>query len=109
MFAHFVGDFLAQTTYMALGKSKKWPPLLLHVFVYSAILAIITFPFWGNTLYWICFITANFSLHLLVDSITAPISAKLWESDLKRGFFCMIGFDQFLHFVCLNATLTLLN
>ena len=38
LMAHFVGDFICQTDWMALNKSKRWDALALHVGVYSAVL-----------------------------------------------------------------------
>ncbi|HEU5141494.1 MAG TPA: DUF3307 domain-containing protein [Bacillales bacterium] len=37
---HFVGDFLFQTNWMAVNKSKKWSPLFTHCVVYTAVVAL---------------------------------------------------------------------
>ena len=38
--AHFVGDFLFQTSWMAKHKATRWGPLFTHVAVYTASVAV---------------------------------------------------------------------
>lgn len=118
---HFIGDFILQSNWMALGKSKSIPPLTFHVLVYS----LVFLPFYGFH-FWI----VTFYLHWIVDFITSRITSKLWFIDLfptsckpedadpnwstyyahirenkRHWFFVMIGFDQLIHYVCLGLTL----
>lgn len=40
LIGHLIGDFLLQTGWMAKYKATKWIPLLAHVTVYTAVVAI---------------------------------------------------------------------
>lgn len=115
--SHFIGDFLLQSDWMALNKSKNWRALCLHCLVYSLCF------FW---LGWV-FVLVTFLLHLLTDAVTSRVTSKLWFVDLfarynegtptkypwfanvnmkkRHWFFVMIGLDQLIHLVTLEATL----
>lgn len=100
---HFIGDFLLQSNWMAVNKSKRWGVLALHCLIYSA-----CFSPWG-----LKFVALVFALHFVTDAITSRITSKLWffrqlnpeynewyYVDGKRWlFFLTIGFDQWLHLV----------
>lgn len=110
---HFVGDFLLQSDWMALNKSKQWRPLLLHTVVYSS-----CFIWFG-----LGFSVTTFFLHTATDYVTSRITSRLWFIDLnlseafghtlvsakvnagkRHWFFTMIGLDQLIHFVTLAVT-----
>lgn len=40
LLGHLVGDFLLQTSWMAQYKATRWLPLLTHVTVYTAVIAL---------------------------------------------------------------------
>lgn len=40
LIAHLIGDFLLQTGWMAKHKASKWLPLLTHVSIYTAVIAL---------------------------------------------------------------------
>lgn len=40
LLGHLVGDFLLQTSWMAKHKATQWLPLLAHVSVYTAVIAL---------------------------------------------------------------------
>jgi hypothetical protein len=84
--AHFVADFIAQSDWMALNKSKRWDALALHVVIYTAILAafvcLFTYPpdvpdaearagFWS-------FVGINAVAHFVQDAITSRLTSRLW-------------------------------
>ncbi len=110
--AHFVGDWLLQTNWQALNKSKNNEALTRHVLVYS-----LCFIPWG-----LGFASFTFLSHWVTDYFTSRIGAKLWFIELdgnyapnlfdfakvdmrKRGrFWTMIGFDQLIHFIALALT-----
>ena len=74
---HFIGDFVLQSKYMALNKSKRITPLLLHCIVYSL-------PFlWFGWIFafWACL------LHFPVDYVSSKITSKLWEAKEVHWFF----------------------
>lgn len=101
LLAHWVGDFLLQTSNMAVNKhsSLKW--LLLHVGAYSLVmLAIGQFLFsWQVGLGFAVF---NGLLHLVTDFFTSKLSAKY--QDKPRVFYPVLGFDQLVHTACLYWT-----
>lgn len=92
LFVHWFADFVCQSNYMAQGKSKSMKPLLLHIFVYSTILSILTLnPIFG---------LINGLFHLVTDYITSRFTSKLYSKGDVHNFF-VIGLDQWLHYVVL--------
>ena len=115
MLVHFISDFLLQNDYMAQNKSRNFNILSLHSLVYS-----LPFLVFGN-FYFVCFL---YTTHWMIDGITSKITSRLfgkWFSyftcnveDVKvqpslHYFFCVIGFDQFLHFLVILAGIYLYN
>lgn len=132
--AHFVADFLCQTDWMALNKSKRWDALTAHVLVYAGVLAMFLVPCvsfnvalgGGLSL----FIAVNFVAHWVQDAITSRINARLWflkmtpcgkgailwgkpdnrtayfvdDTGARHWFFVGIGADQMLHYITLFVT-----
>ena len=93
LIAHFVGDFILQSEWMALNKSKRVLPLLAHGLVYSIALAIIL----QNPIY----AGIQGGLHIVVDFFTSKATRWLWEKHETRLFFVVIGLDQLIHQLCL--------
>lgn len=113
---HFIGDFLLQSNYMALNKSKSFGVLCLHCLVYS----LCFLPFG------LLFSLITFLTHLGTDFVTSRITSKLWFIDLRlrstvnpnlkwpffamidtkkrHWFFVAIGFDQLIHYFTLGLT-----
>ena len=103
---HFVGDFLFQTTWMALNKSKDNKALTAHVAVYS-----VCFMAFGLE-----FVAITFVLHWITDWCTSRLTSRWWfiddagVDDRKRTlFFGTIGFDQLIHGWCLVLTYVFLT
>lgn len=94
MTLHLCGDFFAQTSSMALGKSKSWFWLSLHVWTYGLFFLPFGFKFWLVTM----------ALHFVTDAITSRINARLYQIPDKHWFFCGIGADQLIHLYCLAGT-----
>lgn len=113
--AHFVGDFLLQTDWMAINKSKSNKALTIHALVYS-----LCFIVFGPK-----FAALTFILHWLTDYCTSRWTSKLWffkptgcyynaggeryEMWIPFGgnrhwFFVVIGLDQLIHFTALTLT-----
>lgn len=113
---HFLGDFVAQSDWMAKNKSRSLEALYFHVLVYSMCFVPWGFKFWMWT-----FIT-----HFLTDFVTSRITAKLWFfqpvnlfynaggeryqlfitlGGSRHWFFVVIGLDQLIHYVTLALTL----
>ena len=102
--AHFVGDFICQTDWMALNKSKRWDALALHIAVYSAVLfgcLWLTLGMRLNTSMWPAaaalgfYIPVNAAVHFVQDAITSRINARLWFLKMTPavGMWRQIGVD----------------
>jgi len=101
LIAHWIGDFLLQTTNMALKKSSSLKWLLLHVAVYTLTLfafAVFTFS-WQIAL---GYTIVNGVLHLIIDFFASKLASRFLEK--PRIFYPIIGFDQLLHLSCLYYT-----
>ena len=112
LFFHFCGDFALQSSWMAQGKSKSWQPLLAHVAVYTAMLAVAVSLVWLSgeigadaIALWLA---ANSVLHLIADFTTSRIGAVFWRAGRMRAFFLVLGVDQFIHQLCLAVTFILI-
>ncbi len=125
LFTHFLADFLFQSDWMALNKSKHWDPLVIHGLVYAFCFYL---GGWGMQ-----FACLTFISHTLTDAITSRITSQLWFIDLleplvtktplkyptfefarvyprkRHWFFVVIGLDQLIHFATLALTLNYLN
>lgn len=96
---HWIGDFLLQNRYMALNKSSSNKALLTHMIMYSLPLVLI------NPM----FALVNGILHGIIDYVTSRLSSKAFKENNMYKFFSIIGFDQFLHTVCLLVSYVVLN
>lgn len=104
---HYIGDFIAQTRYIANNKGSNIFVLMVHVCIYTYILGMGTFPFstggsFGN------FLIANMILHFLTDLCTSKFTKYFHNQKNEYGFFSVIGFDQFLHAVALLSTCSMI-
>ncbi len=100
LLAHFIGDFICQSDWMAQGKSKKFLPLFIHCVVYSWVIYV----FSGNIL----FTLVNFLLHFVIDFFTSRVNSWLWNKKEIHWFFVGVGTDQFCHYLCLITTYQLI-
>ena len=107
MLAHWVGDFVLQSDAIAKGKSKSLDVLFTHVLIYTGVMfwsACIVMPI-QTAGRWV---VVNAVLHFVTDFLTSKASARLFaKGDVHNGFV-VIGFDQFLHLVCLTLTWALI-
>ncbi len=115
--AHFIGDFLLQTDWMAINKSKSWIALTQHVSVYAM-------TFYALTWDW-RFAAITFVTHFVTDAGTSRITSRLWFIELmdtkipsgegwnhyarvlpgrRHWFFVAIGADQLIHAWTLGLT-----
>ena len=118
--AHWFADFICQTDWMAVNKSKRWDALILHVTIYSLVMAVLTLSGWFGMVTFVC--------HLATDAATSrmgravfpwtPVPARLlafpsspvylddeggeswlwgfWWPRSRHWFFTVIGADQWL-------------
>lgn len=83
---HFIGDFLLQSDWMALNKSRDWRALLCHVYIYTIVLLYAAPDFYsfhpneGGLALWMLLV---FLTHFLTDMITSQWTSKLWFIDMK--------------------------
>ena len=100
LIAHYFGDFVFQTHWMALNKSSSMRALTAHVLTYS----LTIFAVWGIINYfeanfkegvYLFFITAV--THFITDYFTSRVNSKLWNREKWHEFFLVLGFDQLIH------------
>ena len=100
---HWVADFVLQSDWMAINKSKNNLALLAHVFTYCNTWGIVGLFFFGFIPVAL-FYVYNFILHFITDYCTSRLNAYLWEKEMRHWFFVAIGFDQVIHYTCLFLT-----
>lgn len=115
LFFHWVGDFLTQTDWQANNKSKSWKALLAHTGVYTVTIGIFIKMCEVSDLfmpiYWysnLIFMVVLFITHTIIDYKSSRITSKLYEDGNIRNFFNMIGLDQYLHYLAIFASYSLL-
>lgn len=128
LLAHFLGDYLLQSDWMATNKAKHANAMLMHVSLYT-----LCFLPWG-----LWFAAVTFLTHMTVDLITSRLTAHFWFFQREGGiweqatyaypkhgrtlinpwtpienkrhwFFVVMGADQLIHFATLAWTLELLR
>lgn len=101
LIAHWIGDYLLQTTSMATEKSYRLKWLSLHILTYSSVLfAFCLFLFSFEVA--LAYTLVNGFLHAGIDFITSRQSRKY--QDRPRIFYPILGFDQMLHMLSLYLT-----
>ncbi len=100
--AHWMGDFLFQTTKMATSKAHSLKWLSLHALVYGMIMtafAIILIGFDNGLIFGL----VNMILHFITDFFTSKVMVKYLKR--PRIFFPLLGIDQMIHMITLHLTL----
>jgi len=91
-FVHWVADFALQSDKMAREKSSNNWVLAFHCMVYSMCFIVFGQPM---LVLWLM------SSHFVIDYFTSRMTKKLWAEKRVHAFFVVIGFDQFLHALCI--------
>lgn len=118
MFCHWFSDFVCQTDYQATNKSTKITALLEHGACYGLLLfgslgVLMCIPFLPFTTVvptigaLVKFSLINMVLHTMIDFFTSKVSSMYYKQQRFHEFFVTVGFDQFLHTVCLLSTMYL--
>lgn len=94
LFLHFIFDFILQSDWMALNKSKSFHALTVHAAVYS-LLGLWFVSHLGLLIF--SFVIWLFLTHWCIDAVTSRITSWLWGQNRRHWFFVVIGFDQLLH------------
>jgi len=109
---HWFSDFVLQTHWQAVNKSKSNEALTEHVLSYSTvwllvsnIYAVVT----GNYIMLAFFMPITFVCHWITDYFTSRLNSKLWAKGDYHNFFVSVGFDQVLHYIQLFLTFQLLS
>lgn len=103
--AHLIGDFLFQTGWMAKYKATRWLPLVVHVSLYTSIIAFISWiGFGGLSLLGIIII---FVSHILLDRRGF---VRWWVTTIMRATgdeskWLKIVVDQVFHIIVLAIVL----
>ena len=101
LIVHFIADFILQSHWMAINKSKSWLALLAHGATYTAMLFACTAA--GAWQYGL----VNGLVHTAVDAVTSRITSALWKRGQVHNFFVVVGADQLIHTTFLLWTATL--
>lgn len=104
MLCHFIADFILQTDKMAIGKSTSMKWLTIHVVTYMVPFSILMIFFAPSVYAYTAFIVVNFILHWITDYITSRVGSYFYQNDQRGMFFKTIGFDQYIHIICLTGT-----
>lgn len=108
LIAHFLGDFVFQSHWMAQNKSKNILALLAHVGAYTLVFGGISLLFVGFTSSVAVFIAVNVVIHFGIDFYTSRLTSYLWSEENWHWFFVAIGFDQLLHYLTIFITTDLI-
>ena len=108
---HWFADFVLQTHWQAINKSKNNKALLMHTGVYSTVWFLLM-----NTMIILNYLPVSFYLfapitfvfHTITDYFTSRLNTKLWNKGDIHNFFVSVGFDQVLHYAQLFLTYYLL-
>ena|SRR5215467_3687201 len=103
---HWLADFVLQSHWMSVNKSKRLDALALHVITYTATLSVGSALIFGvqDLGLLLVFIGVNGILHFATDYVTSRITSRLWQQQREHLFFVVVGFDQLIHQVTLIAT-----
>lgn len=102
---HWVADFVCQTHWQSINKSKSNEALGRHVATYTLVLA-------GGSIFILGYYAAAFALvngvlHFVTDYFTSRWASRLYAKQDWHNFFVVIGLDQLIHHMTLAATLWL--
>lgn len=102
--AHFIADFVLQTTWIGLNKSKNFTVLMWHITFYTIALMFMMIPMLGTTAA-AYYGLVNGLLHLPTDFISSKLSSKYYAEGRLYAFWKVIGLDQLAHYAGLFLTL----
>lgn len=106
---HWIGDFLLQSDWMAINKSKSNEALTTHVVIYGLAISVGVIPIVialgvDNRNAVGTWMLINAAVHWATDYVTSRITARLHEKH-RHYFYVMIGVDQLIHYFTLALTM----
>ena len=104
---HWIADFLLQTHWQGINKSKSNVALSHHVLTYTSCIGAMSFLILAlpqSRLAWLAFIAINGTLHFATDYVSSRCSARLRTMPAR---LVRAGLDQLIHHLTLAATLWL--
>ena len=100
---HLVGDYLFQTRWMAMNKSTKWPPLIVHCLIYTA--ALILFSSFYGILLPLGAISLVFISHIFLDRRTFVVwwvRQIMGTPDAETSWLTIVC-DQIFHLLIIGV------
>ncbi|WP_019414731.1 DUF3307 domain-containing protein [Paenisporosarcina sp. TG20] len=102
LIGHLIGDFLFQTTWMAIFKTTKWVPLIVHCVVYT--ISVTALAFVGYGLLPVGAIVLLFMSHIFLDR---RIFVAWWVKHImnvkgNEEKWLLIMVDQIFHIIILG-------
>lgn len=105
-----MADFALQTHEQATNKGEgkslwnKW--LGYHVGTYTLIWSVVFWilpihPYFQSIYGWLLFSVLIGVPHYITDWITSRVGKPFWKNNDLHNGFCVIGFDQIIHYLCL--------
>ncbi|ANU26751.1 DUF3307 domain-containing protein [Planococcus versutus] len=106
LIGHLIGDFLLQTSWMAKYKATKWLPLLTHVAIYTAVIAVLGILSGGLSLPALALV---FIGHLILDRKTFVM---FWVERIQTAkgpekIWLSIVADQIFHIILLAIAIAI--
>ena len=103
LIGHFIGDFLFQTSWMAMHKASKWVPLLVHCVVYTVCVTSVALLEVG--LLPIEAILLLFASHIFLDRRTfvAWWVKTIMRTEGKEAKWISIMVDQIFHLIIIGT------
>ncbi|WP_223642381.1 DUF3307 domain-containing protein [Planococcus sp. 4-30] len=106
LIGHLIGDFLLQTSWMAKHKAVKWLPLLTHVSIYTAVIAVFGLLSGGLSLPALAII---FFGHIILDRKTFVL---FWVQRVQTAkgpekVWLSIVADQIFHLILLAIAIVI--
>lgn len=93
---HFLCDFLWQTPWMIEGKGDvRRLGGYAHAGLHALLTAIVLWSF--NQKGWLVLAVIEFGVHYLIDWWKVRVGRRLALTPADRGFWLILGFDQYLH------------
>ena len=102
--AHYVGDFVFQSDWMAQNKARNPVALLSHVGIYTVVLAVWAYGAdpqgMGHPAMWVAM---NGIAHLFTDAVTSQGTRYFSKKNPPQwhNFFVVVGADQCIHYCTL--------